>query len=138
MGKIEGGKLTLLNRKRFEQDIADCQDCRVVVTIRKWGRRSLPQNNYWHGVIVEEIRIRLKQLGHQLTHEDTHEFLKTKFLPVHICDEEGVVLATIAGSTAALNKPEFGELIDRVIEWAASTLEIAIPLPNSNNEMTFE
>lgn len=138
IGKIEAGKLTIFNRKRFEADLQECKDCRVIVTIRKYGRRSLPQNNYWHGVVVEEIRLRLKDLGHRLNHEDIHEMLKIKFLPVHIIDEEGVILATHPGSTATLNKTEFGELIDRVIEWASTTLQIAIPSPNSRNEMNFE
>lgn len=138
LGEIKDGKLILFSRKRFEADVKECKDVRVIVTIRKWGRRSLPQNNYWHGVVVEEIRLRLKELGHRLEHEDVHEMLKIKFLPVHIIDEEGVILATHPGSTATLNKPEFGELIDRVIEWAATTLCISIPLPTAKNEMNFE
>lgn len=137
LGEIKAGKLILFSRKRFEADVKECKDCRVVVTVRKWGRRSLPQNNYWHGVVVEEIRLRFKELGHRLEHEDVHEMLKIKFLPMHIIDDEGIILATHPGSTATLNKPDFADLMDRVIEWAAISLSIAIPPPNSKNEMEF-
>lgn len=136
-GRIEGGKLTITNRRRFEEDVRECKDCEVVITVRKWGRRSNQQNRYYWGVVVQEIKLRLKTLGHRLTIEEVHNFLKEKFLPVHLLDGEGTILATIPGSTATMNKGEFSEYVDQVREWAAQTLEISIPDPGASNEIDF-
>ena len=136
-GKIEGGKLILHNRRRFEQDIQECKDQEVIVIIKKRGRRSNQQNAYYWAVVVAECRLRFKELGHRLEADEVHQFLKEKFLPVHILDEFGTILATLPGTTTTLNKTEMSDYIERIREWAAQTLEINIPSPNSNNSMNF-
>lgn len=130
-GRIEAGKLIISNRKRFESDIAGCQDCEVEIIVRKRGKRSTQQNRYYWGVVVQEIRLRLKDLGHRLNAEEIHIFLKQKFLPLHIHDEIGTILATIPGSTAGLNKTQFSDYIEQIRQWAAEVLEIQVPDANS-------
>ena len=127
MGHIEGGKLVLANRKRFEQDIRDCKDCDIILTVKKRGKRSSQQNRYYWGICIAEIRMRLKELGYRMTPEEVHDMLKLKFIPVHLHDQEGTVIATAPGSTAEMNKTEMMDYISQVIEWAGDALDLIIP-----------
>ena len=127
---IKSGKLTLANRKRFEQDLTGFKDCAVELTVKKKNRRSNPQNRYLWGVVYKEVEIRLKQLGNDVNADVVHEFLKGKFLQVPMIAEGGEVIENLPGSTADLNKEEFALYVDKIIMWAAQFLEITIPLPN--------
>lgn len=46
-------------------------------------------------------------------------------------NEHGEV-AEYPGSTAGLNKAEFSEYLDAIIQWAAEFLSIEIPAPNES------
>jgi hypothetical protein len=128
---ISNGKLTLSNRKRFEHEVSTLKDGAYEVSIRRKNRRSNPQNNYYWGIIIPEIRLRLTELGHRVEDEQVHELLKAKFLSVPISNDQGEV-EHLPGSTAGLNKAEFSEYMDRTREWAAEFLGIEIPDPESN------
>lgn len=137
-GKIEeGGKLVLHSEKRFRQDLKECKPCEIELIIKKRGRMSTPQRGYYHGVVVEEIRLRLKDLGHRMNHDQTHEFLKTNFNPQHLADEHGEVIATFAGSTTDFNKSMMAEYIDRIITWAATAIDCHIPPADKSLSMNF-
>jgi septum formation inhibitor-activating ATPase MinD len=127
MGHIEAGKLVLANRKRFEQDLKECKDCDVIITVKKRGKRSSEQNRYYWGICIAEIRLRLKELGYRMTAEDIHDMLKLKFIPVHLHDGEGTLIATMPGSTAEMNKTEMMDYLNQVIEWAADAIDCHIP-----------
>jgi hypothetical protein len=47
-----------------------------------------------------------------------------------VADADGVVISEMAGSTTKMNKEQFGEYIDRITQWAAEFLQIAIPSPD--------
>lgn len=128
---ISNGKLSITNRKRFDQDISSLKDGPYEILIRRKNRRSNPQNNYYHGIVITEIRIRLTELGHRIEDEQVHELLKAKFLSVPISNESGEV-EYIPGSTAGLNKEEFSQYLEKVIEWAAEFLGIEIPEPGES------
>ena len=125
------GILQLANRKRLQADLAHFADCAVEIIIRKKNRRSSQQNKYYHGVIVKEIETRMRDLGNDVTPELVHEFLKDRFLQSPLIGEGGEIIGSLPGSTAKLNKDEFGIYIDKIILFAAETLAISIPLPNT-------
>jgi hypothetical protein len=127
MGKIEGGKLSLYARKRFEQEIASCKDCEVTITIKKRGHRSTQQNRYLFGVVYAECRQAFLDLGYRMNSDQVHKFFKREFLPEFIVDKDGTVIGQWEGSSAELNKDEFSEYIERIREWAAENLNIDIP-----------
>ena len=135
---IESGKLILDNPKKFQAEVKECVDCDVIVTIKKRGKRSTPQNSYYHAVIVECIRHRLIELGNRITHEECHNEIKRKFLPEPLADEHGQVIFEKAGSTTEMNKSEFSDFIERIREWAALTLGIDIPNADKSLSLNFE
>jgi hypothetical protein len=133
----EGHKLIIHNRKKLDAELMECRPCEVLITIKKKGLRSTPQNNYYHGIVVENVRHRLIELGNRLTHDECHEELKRMFLPESLHDADGVVIMQKGGSTATLNKSEFSDLVERIREWAAGALGIDIPDPDKSLSMNF-
>jgi hypothetical protein len=126
-GKIEGGKLSLHNRKRFEQELMQCKDCEVTVIVKKRGRRSNQQNRYLFGVVYANCRHAFLDLGYRMDVDQVHSFFKRLFLPERIIDKDGTVIGEWEGSSAELNKDEFSNYIENIRAWAAENLGIDIP-----------
>lgn len=104
----------------------------IEVTIRrKRKHRSDPQNRYYWGVVVEMIRMGIKQLGDDVDSESVHEFLKLRFLPVRekIDENTGEVIYRLPASTASLSTVEFLEYVEKCCQFAAEYLGVNIPLP---------
>lgn len=128
---VEGGKLQLRNRKAFDEAMASLKDGEYIFSLeRARATRSLEQNAWYWGVIVEEIS---KLTGY--TPDEVHEVLKAKFIPKKLAVAKGngeiVDEFVIGGSTTKLNKLEFGEYCEAVRRWAAETLDIVIPDPET-------
>lgn len=127
----EQGVFTLHNRQRFVQWCNDNRGKNIRVRFtRAYGQRSTPQNRYYWGVVIKEIGIRLRELGHQwLEDEDVHLMMKLKFNHEDVISEYGEVLE-LPKSTNSLTTVEFMEYIDRIRQWAQGFLDIHIPEPN--------
>jgi hypothetical protein len=133
----ESGEVVIHNRRLLREWASRFKGKNIKIRIERAGsRRSHPQLNYYFGVVVEEIRLALLQLGHQMTKEETHDFLKGKFNAVQIANSQGEAIE-VPGSTATMTKTEFGEYIDKIIQFAAEYLNIQIPLPGEKLEMQF-
>ena len=124
------GILTLNNRKRLQTDLLKFKGCTVEIIIKKKNRRSNQQNRYLFGVVYKEIEVRLRELGNDIDVEGVHEFCKFEFNEVKIFGEGGEVISKKGGSTTEMNKEEMSIYVDKIILWAATFLEIRIPLPN--------
>lgn len=128
-GAVEGGKLLLRNRKAFNEALSSMKDGEVLVTVaRARATRSLSQNAWYWGVIVELIS---EHTGY--TPDEVHELLKAKFIPKKLAvqDGNGEIKGefVIGGSTQKLNKLTFGEYCEAIRQWAAQDLDIVIPDP---------
>lgn len=126
---VSGGKLRVRNRRAFDLALAAMADgAEVMVHIERVRATRSPAQNAWYwGVIVKAIS---DETGYDP--DEVHELLKEKFLPrtLALPDRGGVASEfTIGGSTAKLNKVEFGEFCERVRRWAAESLAIDIPDP---------
>lgn len=133
-GHIEDGRLIIHNRKRLNEDLRTFKDCDVTITIKKRGKRSLPQNSYYWGVIVKEIQLRFRELGNDVNCETVHEFLKQKFNPEKVVTSQAEIIE-IGGTTTEMNKDQFSEYCEKIKEWASGILEIYIPDPGQQTEM---
>jgi hypothetical protein len=134
-GKIEGGKLSLHNRKRFEQELSTCKDAEVTVIVKKRGRRSNQQNRYLFGVVYANCRQAFLDLGYRMDVDQVHRFFKRMFLPERIVDKDGTVIGEWEGSSAELNKEEFSVYIESIRAFAAENLSIDIPDADKNLAM---
>lgn len=127
----EEGVLKITNRKQFDVDIKDFSGKYVVIDItRKKSIRSLSQNAYYHSAVVPLVRQGLKDLGHKLTLEDTHLFLRGKFLKEELVSEDGEVIGERIKSTTELTKSAFADYISEIQQFSAEILGVNIPNPN--------
>ena len=130
------GIMILNNRKRLQTDLLKFKGCTVEITIKKKNKRSNPQNSYYHGVVVAEVRHGLLEIGYQMTADETHEFLKQKFNSTQIITKDGLVI-DVPKSTTELNKSDFSEYVERIAQFAAEYLSVVIPIPNQDLTLQF-
>lgn len=130
----DSGKLIILNRHRMEEDLRHFKPCDVDIIVKKRGKRSILQNAYYFGVVVKEVQLRFRELGHDVDTDTVHEFLKQKFWFEQIVTPQAEVIQ-VPKSTTEMNKDEFSEYIERIKDWAGAVLEIYIPEANTQVEM---
>ncbi len=133
----ETGILTIPNRKRLQADLLKFKGCSIELTIKKKNRRSSPQNRYYHGVVVKEIEIRLRELGNDVNSEVVHEFLKHRFNQKHLLGDGGEIIDSYPGSTTEMNRFEFSEYVEKIAQWACEFLGLYIPAPNEDLQLKF-
>lgn len=111
---------------RYISLIADGTVLRINVE-KLVATRSLKQNAYYHGVVVDMLR---QYLGIE-TAEAMHEVLK------HLHLTESIRLPSdrrkkieIVGSTTDLTPMEFEEYLEDIRKWAWTKLRFHIPKPN--------
>lgn len=97
----------ITNIDRLKQCLVDLKEGKYVLSIRKVRKkRSLPQNAYYHGVVVKALA---EQSGYDTT--ELHEHLKYRYLrtekPIRV------------KSTKELSTIEFGEYLDKCIRLCA-------------------
>lgn len=134
----EKGALSIHNRQRLLEWARQYPGKNVIIKFeRKGSKRSSPQNRYYWGIVIKEITLRLRELGHQwLTDEDVHDMMKLKFNYEQIMSEQGEVLE-LPKSTTTLTKTQFAEYVDNIRMWASGFLGINIPDPNQDLTMQF-
>ncbi len=97
----------------------------VEVVIKKWrDNRSNNQNSYYHGVVVVLIN---EEMG-DLTKEETHQFLASKFLGKRMVVKGEEYL--FVPSTASLNTKDFELYLSQIRQWASMELNCFVPTPN--------
>lgn len=92
-------------------------------------KRSNDQNAYMWGVVIPMVCTALRNLGHDVDEEETHEFLKSKFNSKKLANENGEFI-DLPTSTTKLTTVEMMDYIASIQMWAAEFLGIVIPDPN--------
>lgn len=132
------GIFHIQNRKRLQEYAKQNPNKQFNVKIERRGaKRSLPQNSYYHAVVIQEIKLGFLNLGHEMNDDQVHYFLKEKFNPVPVENKDGVIIE-MAGTTTQLTKTGFSEYIEKIARFAAEYLGVVIPAPNEHLEMKFE
>jgi hypothetical protein len=125
-GTFKGGKFHLDIPKYFANFCLTFKDGQKgTITLKKfYKQRSLPENSYFHGVIVPMIHTQAtKDLGWDF--DDTKMALKREFLS-EIDPATGL---TRVKSTSSLNTVEFFEFCEDCCRWASVNLGLYIPPP---------
>jgi hypothetical protein len=143
-GKIEGGKLHVFNRHEMADSLLHWRDCHVTITVEKQhATRSKPQNDYYWSVVVQRIRVALRDgkagsryIAAAVDDHMTHECLKAQFMDPELVrtgklrgfiSEEGLTLGT---TTTELNKLQFMDYLDRIIDHSALHWSCYVPPPD--------
>jgi hypothetical protein len=118
-------------RKTFEA----LKDGNYMIDITKQNKRSNPQNRYYWGLVIPMMKKAFEDLGHELTAEEVHEFLKARFNFTEVINEQTAEMIQIPLSTTRLNKSDFSEYIEKIQRFAAEFLNLVIPDPNEQTEI---
>ena len=133
----DAGLMTIHHQQALVEWANQNRGRNILVRFDKRGsKRSLPQNRYYHGIVVQSVMLGLREIGYSLSHDETHFFLKQKFNPVQVPNKHGEAIE-LPGSTTQMNKVEFSEYIERIAQWAAEYLSVVIPPANSDLKMQF-
>jgi len=134
------GALRIYNRPLFDEEVrAMSREKDLAVTIEVKVKRNVSsdvQNAYYWGVVVAMIVERLRELGHDVDRDLTHEFLKGRFLYSELTDPNTGEVMRIPRKTSELATGEFMDYLEHVKQFAAETLDIYIPDPNEQPEIT--
>lgn len=134
----EHGIFHIQNKQRLIEWARMNPSKQLMIRVDKRGsRRSTPQNRYYWGVVVAEVRLGFLEIGYDMTAEQTHDWLKEKFNPVIVENKLGITIE-MPGTTTQMTKTQFSEYIERIARFAAEYLSITIPSPNESLEMKFE
>lgn len=137
---LKGG--IVQNRKPVAVLFQSLKDGKYLLEISGADKRSNPQNRYYWGLVVPLIQKGIKDLGTELTKEETHEFLKARFNTeeIHVVDKKTgeLLYESIPKSTTRLNKEDFSKYIEQIQRWAAEFLSIVIPDPGVQLKAEYE
>lgn len=133
-GKVQGGKLIIFSRTEMATEISTWEDAFVEINIKHARKRSNPQNRYYWGAMIPIVRQGLKEVGIEMSSEQTHDLLKFRFLKKEFVTSDGEIIESI-GSSKELSKLEFNEYIERIQMWSAEYLNVNIPDPNEQTEI---
>lgn len=133
----EEGVMTIHNKPALSEWARQNPGRNILVKFERRGsKRSLPQNRYYHGIVVQSVMLGLREIGYSMSHDETHFFLKQKFNPIQVPNKNAEAIE-LPGSTTVLNKTEFSDYIERIAQWAAEYLSVVIPPANSDFKMQF-
>lgn len=130
-------KVTIYQAAKLKEWIEKYKGQQVTISFKLKGKkRSNNQNSFYWGVVVDMIMKRLNDLGHDLTPEETHDFLKGRF---NFKEIEAVAdhFIEVPRSTSRLDTLEFIEYIEKIQVWASTFLGLYIPEPNEQSEISF-
>ena len=124
-GKVKGGKFASLDPLAYALKLESLEGKDIVVSIDLYKeKRSLPQNAYYHTIVVKMIS---EHTGE--TPETIHKEMKSMFL------RESLPMGGIEiKSTTKLKTNEFEEYLSKIRMWASSFLSLYIPNPGEANE----
>ena len=120
-GTVKNKKLSLNNERRFKDSLIEFEGKEVEIRIRvRSNNRSKEQNSlYW-----KWIDILSKEIG--FTKDEMHELIKYKFLKRNIVDDNGIEQEIIK-STTTLTIKEFTLLMNDLLYWSNTTLNVNLP-----------
>lgn len=118
-GAVNRGKIIFDNIRLLKEVLFTLEGKEIELTIdKKRKKRTLPQNDFYFGVVVEILR---QELGYGK--EEMHEALKCEFL----MDYSKAL--PYPRSTTTLSTEEFWAYIEEIQRWASDFHSIDIPDP---------
>lgn len=138
-GRIKDGKLHIVNRREFDNDLLFFDGKEVVIRVeQKTKKRTLSQNAYLHllfGIFATE----LNKLGNTFSMQDLKDMMKFKFLMIDIVNyENGEVIGHRIKDTSELTTTDTAKFIDDIIHYAQDEFRLNLPYPNDQLTLMYE
>ena len=133
ISEVKNGSLTR-NRNLIKDAIATFEGKQIVIKIEKFKKkRSTQQNRFYYGVIIPIVQNCLKEAGHIMTSESTHDLIKLKFLKeaLFVNETTGEVIERIK-STTELSTSQFIDLLAEINNFTFEYFGVTLPSPNDD------
>lgn len=139
-GHIKNGELKISYKKQFLESLKSFKDGRIILTVKRlYNKRSLPQNNYYWGVIINEFKKGwFDTQGERISTDDAHEILKRECNYKEITNEETGEILKIGISTRTKTTVEYEEYLEDCRKFVYNWFGIDVPLPNEQVEIMFK
>jgi hypothetical protein len=137
--EVKNGTLTR-NTNLIKDAIQTFEGMQIVIKIEKAKKkRSTQQNRFYYGVIIPIVQNCLKEAGHILTNESTHDLIKLKFLKeaLFVNEETGEVIERIK-STTELSTSQFMDLLAEINNFTFEYFGVTLPSPNDDLTLNLE
>jgi hypothetical protein len=139
ISEVKNGTLTR-NTNLIKDAIQTFEGKQIVIKIEKAKKkRSTQQNRFYYGVIIPIVQNCLKEAGHIMTNESTHDLIKLKFLKetLFVNEETGEVIERIK-STTELSTSQFMDLLAEINNFTFEYFGVTLPSPNDDLTLTLE
>ena len=131
--EVKNGTLTR-NVNLIKDAIATFEGKQIVIKIEKFKKkRSTQQNRFYFGIVVPIVQNCLKEAGHIMTNESTHDLIKLKFLKetLFVNETTGEVIERIK-STTELSTSQFMDLLAEINNFTFEYFGVSLPSPNDD------
>jgi hypothetical protein len=139
ISEVKNGTLTR-NTNLIKDAIQTFEGKQIVIKIEKAKKkRSTQQNRFYFGVIIPIVQNCLKEAGHIMTNESTHDLIKLKFLKeaLFVNEETGEVIERIK-STTELSTSQFMDLLAEINNFTFEYFGVSLPSPNDDLTLKLE
>jgi hypothetical protein len=133
ISEVKNGSLTR-NRNLIKDAIATFDGKQIVIKIEKFKKkRSTQQNRFYYGIVIPIVQNCLKEAGHIMTNESTHDLIKLKFLKetLFVNENTGEVIERIK-STTELSTSQFMDLLAEINNFTFEYFGVSLPSPNDD------
>ena len=131
--EVKNGTLTR-NVNLIKDAIQTFEGKQIIIKIEKAKKkRSTQQNRFYYGVIIPIVQNCLKEAGHVMTNENTHDLIKLKFLKetLFVNETTGEVIERIK-STTELSTSQFMDLLAEINNFTFEYFGVSLPSPNDD------
>ena len=139
ISEVKNGSL-IRNVNLIKDAIATFENKQVVIKIEKFKKkRSTQQNRFYYGVIIPIVQNCLKEAGHVMTNESTHDLIKLKFLKetLFVNETTGEIIERIK-STTELSTSQFMDLLAEINNFTFEYFGVILPSPNDDLTLKLE
>jgi hypothetical protein len=132
LNKTEDGKVNGTSIMKFFDGL---KPGRYELAAKRLNKRSNQANRYYWGYLIVEAQRGFRDIGHDLSKEEVHEFFKSRFNYQEIVNEQTGEIISLPRSTANLPKDEFSEYIGKIQQFCAEWLNVVILDPNQQTAL---
>lgn len=136
-GHIEDGQLKVHRRTDFLKAIGLLTPGRVMVVVKKnYRQRSLPENAYYWGVVINEFcEGYFDMTGEKIQSDQAHEILKQECNSKEVTNEKTGQVIKVPQTTAKMTTIEFEEYLESCRAFIFEWFNRRVPLPNEQSEL---
>lgn len=138
----DSGKLKIVHRKAFDDDMANLAGKRLKITVSVLRKsKSNKQNAYYWGCVINFVLQGLAAQGYDrsmINKDVVHEYLCNKFLKFEVASQDTGEVLEFTREYHTLTTTQHMDYVAEIQIWAAEFLGIVIPDPETQSSFNFK